>query len=116
MRRWTRGRTIALTAAIGLIAVVLSCGGAGLALHQRVVEPAEIDLKFGPFRVVTTTSHPVICLGGPETSTNPCYRYQSVYVPETYRIWLFMSASEQGVQRSRVLLRLVVPLRQSQEG
>jgi hypothetical protein len=115
MRTLTAGRTIALIAAICLTAVAISCVGVGLAVHQRVIEPPEVDVKFGAFHILTMGSHDVMCLAGPDTATNPCYRYKSTYYPQTYRIWLFASANEQGAQRPKVLLRLSVPLRASRE-
>ncbi len=115
MRPSTTGRTIALIAAICLTALAISCAGVGLAVHQRVIEPPEVDVKFGAFHVLTIGPHEVMCLAGPDTATNPCFWYKSTYYPQTYRIWLFASANEQGAQRPKVLLRLSVPLRGSRD-
>jgi hypothetical protein len=113
MYREITGRTVALIAALCLAALVISCASAGLAVHQRLLDPPEIDATIGTFHIVTMAYHPVICLGGPDTSTNACYNYQSVYAPRSYRIWLFTSSRQRGVQTTHVLLRLNIPLREA---
>ena len=109
----TRGgsRTVVLFVAISLMAGVLLCGGSGVAVHQRLIEPVELDLAVGQLRLVTTAPHPVQCESETDTATNPCYRYQSVYIPQTYRIWLFQRSSDQGRRESHLLLRLSLPLK-----
>ena len=113
MHRTTTGRSIASIAALCLTALAISCASAGLAVHERVLVPPEFDVAIGALHMVTMTYHPVMCLGGPDTSTSACYNYQSVYVPHTYRIWLFTSTRQRGVQTTHVVLHLSLPLREA---
>jgi hypothetical protein len=94
-----------------LMAGVLLCGGSGLAVHQRLIEPVEVDFAVGQLRLVTIAPHPVQCESVSETVTNPCSRYQAVYIPEAYRIWLFWRDSGQGRREAHLLTRLSLPLR-----
>jgi hypothetical protein len=106
-------RAIAIVAVTCLAAVVVACGGLGLAVHQGVVTPAELDLRVGALHIVTQAPHEIICPDRADQLTLQCYRYKaaSLYLPSDYKIWVFIQTTQQRARSSRVLVQLRLPLR-----
>ena len=95
-----------------LLALVLSCGTIAAAVYHGVVEPVELDTRIGPLHVVTYASHLILCPQSADWSASECMRRQTAAKSELggYRVWVFI---KQPQQRSRVLMRMLLPLRTS---
>jgi len=96
-----------------LAALVVACGGLGLAVHQGVVAPAELDLRIGTLHIVTQAPHDIACPDRADPLTIQCYRYKtaSLYLPSDYKIWVFVQTTQQRARSSWVLVHLRLPLR-----
>ena len=103
-------RIIAFAAGACLLAA-LACSLLGLAVQQRVIALAEIDLELGPLRVVTHAPRSTICPEKADPLANVCDRFSAVRGPASYRIWLFWSAPQRGPRPTRVLAHWILPLR-----
>ncbi|HEU5100494.1 MAG TPA: hypothetical protein VFU22_15805 [Roseiflexaceae bacterium] len=110
MRHSRIGRIIAMTAGAGLLAA-LGCGVLGLAVQQRVVTLADIDVQLGPLSIVMHAPRSPVCPEKADPLTNVCDRFSSAPGPAFYRIWLFVSVPERGPGATRVLAHWSLPLR-----
>ena len=112
MRHSRIGRIVAMAAGLGLLAA-LGCGLLGLAVQQRVVVLADVDMQLGPLSVVGYAPGSPVCPQKADPLANVCDRFSSVPRPASYRIWLFLSAPERGPRATRVLAHWSLPLRDS---
>jgi hypothetical protein len=105
------GRIIALSAGVCLL-LALGCSLLGMALQQRMITLADIDVELGPLSMIVHAPRPSVC-PQPEKGdplTNLCDRFSSIHGPAAYRILLFWSTSERGALSSRVLAIWTLPL------
>ena len=110
MRHSKSGRIIAISASACLL-FALGCGLLGLAVQQRLITLAAINVELGPLSIITHAPRSSGCPEKADPLTNVCDRFSASPGPASYRIWLFWNTPGRGPRSARVLARWVLPLR-----
>jgi hypothetical protein len=107
----SKTRRIIAIGAGACVLVALGCGLLGLAVQQRVIPLAEVNLALGPLSVIARGPRSSVCPQKADPLANVCDRFSTSRGPSSYRIWLFWSAPERGPHATRVLAHWALPLR-----
>lgn len=104
-------RILALTLSACML-LALGCGLLGVAVQQRVITLADINIRLGPLIVVTRGPRSFQCPRQNNPTTNLCDRLSAAPRPAVYRVWIFWYRPRPGVDSTLTLAQWTVPVRQ----
>jgi hypothetical protein len=98
------GTLVALMLALLLVVLILGCGGYGVLLHAKVVEPPQVGIRIGQFTLRST-----LIRSCPSLPAQLCGRPRKTSEP-VYSVWLFRYAENPtGATSATLLLQLTLP-------
>src|SRR5690348_9149872 len=96
MSQRSRAGRVPTLAVSACLLLALGCGLLGLAVQQRVITPADINLRLGPLIIVTRGPRSFQCPWQNNPTTNLCDRLSAAPRPAVYRVWVFWHRLRRG--------------------